>query len=49
MSKLQVALIGCGGRGLGHVRVLQEFDDVDMVAVVIRSRLHEMLQATSST
>ena len=33
MSKLQVALIGCGGRGLGHVRVLQEFDDVEMVAV----------------
>ena len=33
MSKLQVALIGCGGRGLGHVRVLQDFDDVEMVAV----------------
>ncbi len=33
MSKLQVALIGCGGRGRGHVRVLQEFDDVAMVAV----------------
>ena len=33
MSKLQVALIGCGGRGLGHVRVLQEFDDVEMTAV----------------
>ena len=33
MSKLQVALIGCGGRGLGHARVVQEFDDVDLVAV----------------
>ena len=33
MSKLQVALIGCGGRGRGHTRVLNEFDDVELVAV----------------
>ena len=33
MSKLQVAVIGCGGRGRGHMKILSEFDDTDLVAV----------------
>lgn len=33
MSKLQVAVIGCGGRGRGHLKILSEFDDTDLVAV----------------
>ena len=33
MSKLQVAVIGCGGRGRGHLKILSEFDDTALVAV----------------
>ncbi|MDD9972766.1 MAG: Gfo/Idh/MocA family oxidoreductase [Candidatus Poribacteria bacterium] len=33
MSKLQVAVIGCGGRGRGHLKILSEFDDTTLVAV----------------
>ena len=33
MSKLRVAVIGCGGRGRGHMKILSEFDDVSLVAV----------------
>ena len=33
MSKLQVALIGCGGRGRGYLRELTDFEDTDVVAV----------------
>ena len=33
MSKLRVAVIGCGGRGRGHMKILSEFDDTDLVAV----------------
>ena len=33
MSKLQVAVIGCGGRGRGHMKILSEFDDTALVAV----------------
>lgn len=33
MSKLQVAVIGCGGRGRGHMKILSQFDDTDLVAV----------------
>jgi predicted dehydrogenase len=33
MSKLRVALIGCGGRGRGHLRSLQGFEDVELAAV----------------
>ena len=33
MSKLQVAVIGCGGRGRGHMKILSEFDDTTLVAV----------------
>ena len=33
MSQLRVAVVGCGGRGRGHMRVLKEFADVDLVVV----------------
>ena len=33
MSKLRVAVIGCGGRGRGHAKILSEFDDTSLVAV----------------
>ena len=33
MSKLQVAVIGCGGRGRGYLRELTDFEDTDVVAV----------------
>ena len=33
MSNIPVGLIGCGGRGRGHVRALHELADVELVAV----------------
>ena len=33
MSKLRVAVIGCGGRGRGHTKILSAFDDTTVVAV----------------
>ena len=30
---LKVAVIGCGSRGRGHIRILTEFPDVELVAV----------------
>ena len=33
MDKLRVAVIGCGGRGRGHLNILSGFDDVNLVAV----------------
>ena len=33
MSKLRVAVIGCGSRGRGHMKILSQFDDTDLVAV----------------
>ena len=33
MSKLRVAVVGCGGRGRGHMNHLQEFEDIELVAV----------------
>ena len=33
MSNLRVAVIGCGGRGRGHIKILSQFDDTDLVAV----------------
>ncbi|MDE0085152.1 MAG: Gfo/Idh/MocA family oxidoreductase [Candidatus Poribacteria bacterium] len=33
MANLQVAVIGCGGRGRGHMQVLTKFEDTDLVAV----------------
>lgn len=33
MSKLRVAVVGCGGRGRGHMRILNNFNDVELVAV----------------
>ena len=33
MSKLRVAVIGCGSRGRGHMKILSEFDDTTLVAV----------------
>ena len=33
MSNLRVAVIGCGGRGRGHMKILSEFDDTTLVAV----------------
>ena len=33
MSKLGVAVVGCGSRSRGHMRILKEFDDVELIAV----------------
>ena len=33
MSKLSVAVIGCGSRGRGHIKILSQFDDTSLVAV----------------
>ena len=33
MSNLRVAVIGCGGRGRGHMKILSEFDDTELAAV----------------
>ncbi|MYB92600.1 Gfo/Idh/MocA family oxidoreductase [Candidatus Poribacteria bacterium] len=33
MSNLRVAVIGCGGRGRGHMKILSQFDDTELVAV----------------
>ncbi|MEE3193858.1 MAG: Gfo/Idh/MocA family oxidoreductase, partial [Candidatus Poribacteria bacterium] len=33
MVKLKVAVAGCGGRGRGHMQILKQFEDVDLVAV----------------
>ena len=33
MPKLRVAVIGCGGRGRGHIKILSDFDDTSLVAV----------------
>ena len=33
MSKLRVAVIGCGSRGRGHMKILSQFDDTRLVAV----------------
>ena len=33
MSKLRVAVIGCGSRGRGHMKILSQFDDTALVAV----------------
>ena len=33
MDKLRIAVIGCGGRGRGHLNELSAFEDVDLVAV----------------
>ena len=33
MSNLRVAVIGCGSRGRGHMKILSQFDDTDLVAV----------------
>lgn len=33
MTNLNVAVIGCGSRGRGHMQILSKFDDVDLVAV----------------
>lgn len=32
-KKLRVAVIGCGGRGRGHLKILSGFEDVNLVAV----------------
>jgi predicted dehydrogenase len=33
MTRLRVALIGCGGRGRGHLKTLREFGDVELIAL----------------
>ena len=33
MANLRAAVIGCGARGRGHIKVLKSFEDVDLVAV----------------
>ena len=33
MTDIRVGIVGCGGRGRGHMRVLQSFADIELVAV----------------
>jgi predicted dehydrogenase len=33
VSKLKFAVVGCGGRGRGHLRILATFPDVEVVAI----------------
>ena len=33
MSNLRIAVIGCGGRGRGHMKILSDFEDTDLIAV----------------
>ena len=33
MEKLRAAVVGCGARGRGHIRILKSFEDIDLVAV----------------
>ena len=33
MGRTRVALIGCGGRGRGHLRALRDFPDIEVVAL----------------
>ena len=33
MEKLRAAVVGCGARGKGHIRILKSFEDIDLVAV----------------
>ena len=33
MANLRVAVIGCGGRGRGHMKILSEFEDTDIIAI----------------
>ncbi len=33
MANLRVAVIGCGGRGRGHMKILSQFKDTDLVAI----------------
>ncbi len=33
MSKMKFAVVGCGGRGRGHLRILATFEDVEVVAI----------------
>ena len=33
MTDIRVGIVGCGGRGRGHMRVLHTFDDVELTAV----------------
>ena len=33
MDSVRVGFIGIGGRGKGHIRIVNEFDDVELVAV----------------
>ncbi len=33
MDNVRVGVIGCGGRGRGHIRILNEFEDVHLAAV----------------
>ena len=40
MANLQMGIIGCGGRGRGHMRCLDSFDDVDLAAGSARVRVH---------
>lgn len=33
MEKVRIGVVGIGGRGRGHIRILSEFDDVELAAV----------------
>ena len=33
MAILKAAVVGCGGRGRGHIKELVQFEDVDVVAL----------------
>lgn len=44
MKKIRVGLIGCGGRAGAHMNALEQMEDVEVVAVPIRSRSAATLQ-----
>ena len=33
MANLRVAVIGCGSRGRGHLKILSDFEDTDLIAI----------------
>ena len=48
---LKVAVVGCGSRGRGHIRILTEFSDVELVAVCdpVSTSLEKVVEEYSTT
>ena len=52
MKALRVAVVGGGSRGRGHMRILNGFADVDLVAICdpiesVRQRAHDEFQVAN--